>query len=281
MKAFKLILIFVVILGGVMGAFLLINDDGEEIELNTTDTTYETYRQKFKNDWKARGDWDDSLFISHCYTVKQLSKKKNVSALKDLNTRTATEMVYQKIFEQWKSKDCKKAVVDRYIKALNTIEREDVNAKNDRVVKEIRSVYKTYTDAYVLVHRSFKHSPNFDGTQWQSYVDFEKGIMDRRAAIMKQDNYKSHLSNISELKDGLDDIPGELAKVKVEFYHKLADELITHYSQTPPNKWSRAQLNELRNHKGKFESEYTSNTDLSNFTEQYSIQVTINSSSNR
>ena len=69
MKAIKLVLTFVLILGGVVGAlYLFINPTPPPLP-SIPDTTYQTYREQFERDWEQAGDWDEQLFISH-YDLK-------------------------------------------------------------------------------------------------------------------------------------------------------------------------------------------------------------------
>ena len=84
MKIVKLLLVFVIILGGVVGAFWLIGGSTGYGLDEPSDDTYQTYRKQFENDWKNKGDWSDSLFSAHCDMVRMLSMEYNVAPLKDL-----------------------------------------------------------------------------------------------------------------------------------------------------------------------------------------------------
>jgi hypothetical protein len=118
MKAIKLVLTFVIILGGVLGAFYLFtNTDGGTLP-PPPDTTYQTYREQFERDWEQAGDWDEQLFISHYDLVQQLSTQYETATLNDLNTKTATEVVYKKIFDEWNSPSCAKNTVEKYNNAI-------------------------------------------------------------------------------------------------------------------------------------------------------------------
>lgn len=137
MKAFKLVLTFVIILAGVLGAFYLFNNNGSVKLPPPPDTTYKTFRDQFEKNWEQAGDWDEKLFMNHCDLVQQLSKDYEVATLNDLNTKTATEVVYEKIFEEWKSASCTKSVVEKYNNAIKVIESNDNNAKTDPNVQKI------------------------------------------------------------------------------------------------------------------------------------------------
>ena len=93
MKAIKLIIIFIVLLGGVVGAFFLLLDGEKSVLPSPSDTTYQSFSDEIKDDWKQKGDWDEKLFLSHCETVRQLGGKYETGTLKDLNTTTAIEIV--------------------------------------------------------------------------------------------------------------------------------------------------------------------------------------------
>ena len=84
MKIVKFLLVFVIILGGVVGAFWLIGGSTGYGLDEPSDDTYQTYRKQFENDWKNKGDWSDSLFSAHCDMVRMLSMEYNVAPLKDL-----------------------------------------------------------------------------------------------------------------------------------------------------------------------------------------------------
>lgn len=59
MKAIKLIIIFIVLLGGVAGAFFLLTDGEEGVLSSPPNTIYQSFSDEIKDDWKKKGDWDD------------------------------------------------------------------------------------------------------------------------------------------------------------------------------------------------------------------------------
>ena len=103
MKAIKVIAFFFLILGGVVGAFYLITSTDVGALPSPPNLTYQTFREQFEKDWEQAGDWDEKLFMSHCDLVQQLSTQYETATLNDLNTKTATEVVYKKIFDEWET----------------------------------------------------------------------------------------------------------------------------------------------------------------------------------
>lgn len=279
MKIVKLLLVFVVILGGVVGAFFLIGggtNSGLEIP---SDDTYQTYRKQFENDWKNKGDWSDSLFCAHCDMVRMLSMEYNVAPLKDLNTTTAVEVVYDNIFKEWKSVSCRRSIVENYIKALGKIQNEDENARYNPNVQKITSVNNTYKKALALAHKRIGLSPGFDGSSWSSFSSYSNSILSEKNSIQDNENYKLYLANIKSIKDGLSAIPSKLNNAKSRFYNDLANEIINHYRSIEQSSRTRSQLNEMRDARNKFNNEApSSNSYLNNFCNAFADDVDRNES---
>ena len=166
MKSIKLIIVFALILGGVIGAFFFINPDTGGTLPPPPDDTYKTYRDQFVKDWEQANDWNEQLFMSHSDMIQQLSTQFDTESLNDLNTKTATEIVYKKIFDEWKSSSCAKNIIEEYSGAIKVIESKDNNATKDPNVQKIKNVYLTYTTAYSLAHQNIGLTPHFNGSIW-------------------------------------------------------------------------------------------------------------------
>lgn len=280
MKAIKLVLTFVLILGGVLGAFYLFRTDPIPLLPPPPDTTYQTFREQIEKDWEQAGDWNEQLFMSHCDLVQQLSRQYETATLNDLNTKTATEVVYKKIFDEWNSPSCAKNTVEKYINAIKVIESKDNNAKTDPNVQKIKNVYGTYTSADSLAHQIIGLTPHFDGSSWNSYSNYSSSITYKRTSMLGNSNYKDYLSNIVDIKNGLNAIPDKLSSGRTRFYNELANTIISYYSQTTSSKRIRSELNDLRNAISKYEGEYSSNSRLSSFARDYANDVYNNENNN-
>ena len=279
MKIVKLLLVFFVILGAVVGAFYLIGGGTTSGLEEPSDDTYQTYRKQFENDWKNKGDWSDSLFSAHCDMVRMLSMDYNVAPLKDLNTTTAVEVVYDKIFKEWESVTCRKAVVENYIKALGKIQAEDENAKSNPNVQKMISVNDTYKKALALAHKSIGLSPGFDGSSWRSFSSYSNSMLSEKSSMQDNANYKQYLANIKDIKDGLNSIPSKLDNARSRFYSDLANEIVNHYRSIEQSARTRSQLNELRDARNKFNNEAPStNSYLNNFCNTFADDVDRNES---
>lgn len=284
MKVVKLILAFIVVLGCVVGAFFLINGKGGSVLLPPPpDDIYQTYRKQFEQDWKDKGDWDEQLFSEHCDKVRILSKEYDAAPLNDLNTTTAVEIVSDKIFNEWASASCRKSTIEHYINALGKIQAEDSNAKNNPNVKKILDVYQTYKEAYSLAHTNVGLSPHFNGSSWNSFANYENGLNNKKRAMESDANYRTHLSNIKELKDGISALPSKLERAKSSFYSNLANEIVSYYRKKyEPSLRTREQLVELRSIRDKYNQEWPSkNQGLQSFCKEFGDDVDDNEEVNR
>lgn len=280
MKAIKLVIVFIAILGGVLGAFYLFTNTGGSTLPPPPNTTYQTFREQFEKDWEQAGDWNEQLFMSHWDLVQQLSTQYETATLNDLNTKTATEVVYKKILDEWNSPSCAKKTVEKYNNAIKVIESKDNNAKTDPNVIKIKDVYATYTSAYSLAHQGIGLTPHFDGCKWNSYSDYSSSMADKRSSMLGNSNYKEYLSNIVDIKNGLNAIPEKLSNGRTRFYNELANSIISYFSQTTSSERIRSELNDLRNAISKYKVEYSSNSRLSSFERDYANDVNNNESNN-
>ena len=184
MKALKLILLFLVILGAVVGIFYLVTLPPKIVELPPIDDeTREEYRQKFEYEWQGAGDWDENIFMQHLEELNQLSADYSVEDLRTFDRRTITEIISQKIFGEWEKGDCKKAEIDKYIKAVDIICNNNSDAKTDPDIKLIKEVNVTYRAALKLADKKIGLAPTFNGTKWNSYTDYSNSIKKEKKNI--------------------------------------------------------------------------------------------------
>lgn len=105
-------------------------------------------------------------------------------------------------------------------------------------------------------------------------------MSDKRTSMLGNSNYKEYLSNIIDIKNGLNAIPDKLSNGRTRFYNELASAIISYYSQTTSSERIRSELNDLRNAISKYEGEYSSNSRLSSFARDYANDVYNNENKN-
>jgi len=274
MKPIKLIITFVLILGGIVAAFhFFLKPDPTPI-IVFDGTALQEYRKQFEDDWKNAGDWNEDMFKSHCDLIHQLEiQNYDVVALNDMNTATAVEVVYEQIFNEWKTPTCKRQKIDNYMKAIATIEQSEVNAASNPNVELIKQVNKVYLQAYNLSKKKLGLTPTFDGANWNSYSSYASSVESQKSSIQNNPQYKEYLIDITEISSGLNSISSKLSSGRASFYNSLAMKIRSYYEDTPRSERTRSDLSRLRNVISKYESEYSSNSSLSSFARSYADDV--------
>ena len=195
MKPIKLIITFVLILGGIVAAFHIILKPDPTPIIVFDGTALQEYRKQFEDDWKNAGDWNEDMFKSHCDLIHQLEiQNYDIVALNDMNTATAVEVVYEQIFNEWKTPTCKKYKIDNYMKAITTIEQSEVKAATNPNVVLIKQVNEVYLKAYNLSKKKLGLTPTFDGSNWNSYSSYASNVESQKSSIQNNPQYKEYLS---------------------------------------------------------------------------------------
>lgn len=262
-KILKLILVFAVILGAVIGAFFITIDNGGDDPLPVIlPGVYEMYSDQIANDWEQKGDWDEDLFKSHCDLLNQLSTEYDVTQLRETESFRVLEVVHDKIFAEWASATCRYNTIDKYVKAVNLICKTYSDATSNPLVDKIQNVNKVYRSAYNQAYQGISLTPEFYGNSWNSFDAYSSMVRNNRDKILNDSVYKEYLSNITDIKNRLNNIPSRLSSARTSFYNSLATEIADHYNAIPAESRTWEQLEVLRNCRNKYEDEYGSSSEI-------------------
>ena len=247
MKQIKLIITFLLILGGVVAAIYFFGGYERRKSDNILDVPLQTYVNKFEEDWNAKSEWDADFFKQKVNHIKQLSREyRDVTVLKDLNTRMAVYLLYTNTFDEWGKERCKKSAIDKYISGIDTITKYDSNAKADASLKKIKDVHKVYVKAYNLSKEKFRLRPNFNGKIWEDYSGYAQKKEASKKSIQNDSIYRKYLNNITDIKNGLDGVTSRLESGRTQFFNDLALEIIDYYDDKPSNERNKGELEQLR-----------------------------------
>lgn len=281
MKALKLALAFLFILGVIVGVFSLIGPGDDDILPPPPPSRLNKYMAEIDSTWIKAGDWDEHTFVTNCERLDQLSVDYDVERLRDYNTILAIENVYRGIFAEWRSPRCRKDVVDGYHKAVGIIETADADAALNNSVKQVKHVYGVYANAYAVAHRGIGLSPRFDGDGWQPYDSYSRRMTAECDAVLADTTYKHYLSGINDINDNLKAYPSKLSAGRKRFYAALSGEIIDYFEDTPDTLRTREELKRLRTIKTKYDRENTyGDGRLASFVTEYNEDVEANERKN-
>lgn len=275
MKAFKLILTFVVLLALIVGAFLLsAGGDVFSFGSKTKKVPLAQYEKMIDEHWKGVEGWNERVFKSNADLIYQLSKKYDTQSLKDYNTNEAIRRIKVNIIGDWATPTCDSASIKEFINGIDTIIAVDRNAASNHDVKLIRTINNTYLKALNTAHKGIGLAPGFDGKSWGSFASYRKNVMRERDNILNDTNYTTYLINISDIKNGLGAIPSKLNLAKSKFYTTLSSQIAAYFGGIPSAERKREQLDTLRLLRNRFNEESGStSTDLQTFVEKFADDV--------
>lgn len=266
MKAIKLSLIFGLILACIVGALYWSDIDPDD-NIVITDNTIPELSKEINDGWKDAGHWDESLYKKYDNKLRQYEKHCDVATLFETNTRLAIETVDKTLTEEWQKAGCSKDVIDTHISALDTICRIDNRAGKDSRVKQLRAINNVYQQAYKVAHMSIGLKVLFNGATWNNFNNYAKGVRYKRDAILDDATYKSHLANISDIKNGLAGIDKRLGDARDSFYKQLASDIIARYKNADR---TRENLINLRDMRRTYQIEYNKESEpLNKFIERF------------
>lgn len=270
-KAVKLILVFVVVMAIVVGAFLLASSENSGSGKGySMDDVSATYAKEFEDKWKEANDWDYDLFMQNHSTINVLSKDHSVETLRDLNTLHATMLVHDNLIAEWKKSSCSEAKVSRYIHAIDTITKYDRKAASDNNIKELRRINSVYRRALTLARKNIGLQPQFSAPDhWNSFEKYEQSVMAERSSILGNSDYREYLQNITHLHSSLNAIEGKMATAKRQFYEHLADRIKSYYNNCTRTEDNLRTLSSVRD---KYKRE-SGNENLNKFVQDFRNDV--------
>ena len=270
-KAVKLILVFVVVMAIVVGAFLLASSENSGSGKGySMDDVSATYAKEFEDKWKEANDWDYDLFMQNHSTINVLSKDHSVETLRDLNTLHATMLVHDNLIAEWKKSSCSEAKVSRYMQAIDTITKYDRKAASDNNIKELRRINSVYRRALTLARKNIGLQPQFSAPDhWNSFEKYEQSVMAERSSILGNSDYREYLQNITNLHSSLNGIEGKMATAKRQFYEHLADRIKSYYNNCTRTKDNLRTLSSVRD---KYKRE-SGNENLNKFVQDFRNDV--------
>lgn len=274
-KIFKLILVFVVVLGVIVCAATLPSlfdgDSGPHIQ---SGETFSKDIKKIESEWSSLGDWDKELFDKQLMRVnisKYSSSQK--MQLQSCCANAAIQVVNGKILGEWGKADCQHATIKKYLNAINVICAKNVGAKTNENVKLIRKINGVYDQARELAASNFVPQAKLDKyLSWTSYTDHAKKQKNKVANVRGNSYYRTYMSNIRHLNNGLSEasVNNRINSGRSVYYANVAKAIVAHFKS---KERTQGNLNTLRACRNQFVSEYGASTELNNFASQFADEV--------
>ena len=185
--------------------------------------------------------------------------KTKIDVLRESNTRNALDKTHGLAKSVWAKAPCKQNDVNEVIVILDSICLVDSLARYEENCKIVRRVNKAYIDARSFANSSIGCSPHFTGSSWSSFSNYADRIRNRKNNILNSSDYKEYLSNISEIKNGLNEMESKLSAARTVFYNRLASEIKDYFNAIEQSDRTDDQRINFSKVMNRYSDEYGSN----------------------
>lgn len=270
MKIVKLLGIFAVILGAVVAILNWPHIDdtgGPYIDHNNP---LKVLNDEVESKWKEQTDWNAEFYNTYFNKIKMMGNKYNVNTLRDYHTSQAITIIHKKIFEQWSNPGCNNNVVKQYINALDVVCNSDKKGKNHSLAQEISAVYNVYSKALTLATSNFVPASGFNGSTWKNFSSHANDQKEAVRRMLSNRTYTTYLGNINYISRRLNDAANRIDQARAPYYNKLANEIISYYTNVPR---TDANLQKLRDVRNRYGNEFSGNDSVDEFASRFNREV--------
>lgn len=267
MKALKLILIAVVVLGAVIGLLFLSGGEASSEIKGDKSKQMTMLKEKINGEWDSTSDWDTSLLEGDLDMLKQYSQNlgDGYRTLVDLTGERASHRLDSVMMDEFSKTDCDPYKIETYGNGLDILVAKIPSYRNDAEVQKLMGILTLYRNIRKFSKRNLGITPRFkfENDSWVSFASHSQSIIKERNSY-RQSDYYQYLAHIDDVKSGLDGVEGRLSQAKAHYKQGLAEQIMKAY--TPQDAQLASRLNQVQ---GRFQKEFGAHGPLNSFVENY------------
>ena len=276
MKILKLLGIFIVVLGIVIGALYiksaLTDADSDDIKIILPDNVTDQ-RAEMEDFWNRAEDWDSKHFEAEYSHIQQCLHANYIDhAAANQLTSLLCNLVINRMHGlqvgEYNKSGCNIGIVKGYMKGIDAVCQKLSSYNNDDRVRQLRNIEKLYDEISTFGRSSFipgnNLSENADGShQWLDYDSYAKGRRQKAADYRENSTYLEFLKNITVLKNGISEesVNSRLTKGKKSYGSALANAIAAAYEAIPAGEVSQATFSNIRKDYQNFYRQYGRNNE--------------------
>lgn len=257
MKAIKLSIIFLVLVGGLILAL-----NWESINKPTSDDDFlqedlidiSSKCNEIRKAWEECLDWDENLYKSIREDIDQ-SKAMGMFSREGYNTvnNTLRESATNKACDGYLAalhnggifSDSK---LQEYYKGVQSIKKHE-NLNDDLRVKNVEVRHELYTNIKRFVNSRHTIRPNFDAqnADWTSFATLQSRILDSARNYRQNKLYMEEMAHIPGFEGGLDEssLKESTTAQRSSFYKDLCSQIIDYFRNETPTPDKIDLLNQI------------------------------------
>ena len=276
MKILKLLGIFIVVLGIVIGALYiksaLTDADSDDIKIILPDNVTDQ-RAEMEDFWNRAEDWDSKHFEAEYSHIQQCLHANYIDhAAANQLTSLLCNLVINRMHGlqvgEYNKSDCNIGIVKGYMKGIDAVCQKLSSYNNDDRVRQLRNIEKLYDEISTFGRSSCipgnNLSENADGShQWLDYDSYAKGRRQKAADYRENSTYLEFLKNITVLKNGISEesVNSRLTKGKKSYGSALANAIAAAYEAIPAGEVTQTTFNSIKKDYQNFYRQYGRNNE--------------------
>ena len=276
MKILKLLGIFIVVLGIVIGALYiksaLTDADSDDIKIILPDNVTDQ-RAEMEDFWNRAEDWDAKHFEAEYSHIQQCLHANYIDhAAANQLTSLLCNLVINRMHGlqvgEYHKSDCNIGIVKGYMKGIDAVCQKLSSYNNDDRVRQLRNIEKLYDEISTFGRSSFipgnNLSENADGShQWFDYDSYAKGRRQKAADYRENSTYLEFLKNITMLKNGISEesVNSRLTKGKKSYGSALANAIAAAYEAIPAGEVTQTTFSNIKKDYQNFYRQYGRNNE--------------------
>jgi len=239
-KFIKIILLFLAIIGVIVGVQFLGNGNVLGGDDNIESTTFEKLGDLFYEEWNSQVGWNRQLFDSH---FKELDKKFRAGNLTQSQHDRLAENVCtyainkteKALLNQWSKSNCDRTYIKNHYAGVQEINKLPY-IKDDSRITNLRRMKKNYDNVYDFIDGTLKHSTfravamvseNFT---WQPFSQAEEDVKKKTSAYKGMQDYVNYFSKIEYVKSNLSNSSNYINPAANEYYKAVVDGLKSRFT---------------------------------------------------
>ncbi len=290
MKILKVIIVFVVILGGIYFATQwnkIFQSDGGVEETSAIDVNVKS--GEIRSAWASEDNWNEDLLRRQVNSLQREKKLKRYRSDDDYETvrntiRSAgTDKLYTAIFREFHSPTCNHKLVELNYAGVKTLE-ESFHMENSESLQKVRRVKKVYDDITQFVRNPHAIVPRYDiaSNSWTSFNTLRDGVIRTAANYRNSPIYQEDLCNIQRFIDGLKEahVKSVVNGQERQFYDSLSSQICNHFRNLSESEITKKNCTRFGQALNKFSKETSNFSNMRKEFERFNDKYKENSNNN-
>lgn len=268
MKTLKLLIIFLVLVGGLILALnwrLILTSDTSDDNFGDEDLIDIGAKcEEVRNAWGRCTEWDQDLYSVQREDIDQ-SKSMGMFSREGYNTvnnalrESATNKACESYLTCLHDTLFNASKLQKQYDGIQFLTKQE-KLGNDQRVKEVEERHELYTQINQFVQSRHTISPRFEAesADWVSFSAHQNYILAKARQYRQHQLYRKEMSHISDFQKGLDEsnLKTSTNKQRSRFYNDLCEQIIDYFEQDIPSQEKAELLNSIYNKFSNQESGY-------------------------